>query len=208
VQNWAISVGSLHILQSGALSLAFEGFGAGLVVMALLLLALGYALAVVVLAFVGRSVPEGPEWITYLIPVLCVIGMAIASYLTFVEARQVEAVCGPVGDCNAVQSSPYARLFGIVPVGLMGLVGYLAILVAWAIGQFGKGDLPQLASVAVLAFALFGVLFSIYLTYLELAIILAVCIWCLSSAVVMAIILMVASGRAATQLASAQGGEA
>ena len=46
-----------------------------------------------------------------------------AGYLTYVETQLVQAVCGPVGDCNAVQSSSYARLFGVLPVGVLGASG-------------------------------------------------------------------------------------
>jgi uncharacterized membrane protein len=99
-----------------------------------------------------------------------------------------------------VQSSPYARLFGFLPIGVLGLLGYLAILFFWAIEQFSKGRFSDLAAIAVFAFALFGVLFSIYLTYLELAIIRAVCMWCLTSAVIMAILLVLTTGAAVARL--------
>ena len=48
--------------------------------------------------------------------ILLLLGIGIASYLSFVETSGTEAVCGPVGDCNTVQASDYARLFGILPV--------------------------------------------------------------------------------------------
>jgi uncharacterized membrane protein len=186
----------------------FEGMSAGVVVMVVLVLALIYALVLGVLAALGRSVSEGPAWITYLIPVLCVIGLSVAGYLTYVETRQVAAICGPVGDCNTVQSSPYAKLFGFLPVGLLGVLGYATILCAWAAGQFGKGTLSDLAGLVVFVLALFGVLFSIYLTYLELAVIRAICVWCLTSAVIMAGLLIVASGSIAVWLAPVQESEA
>ena len=56
------------------------------------------------------------------------IGLAVAGYLTYVETQAVAAVCGPVGDCNAVQTSSYSKLFGLIPVGLIGMAGYVAIL--------------------------------------------------------------------------------
>ena len=201
----APSPGSAATIPSGgALSQAFEGFGLGLVVMIGLVLAVTYAIAVVVLAVVGRTVPPGPAWITFFVPVLCTIGLGVAGYLTFVETRQVAAVCGPVGDCNTVQASPYAKLFGLLPVGLFGFFGYLAILSAWVVGLVGRGRLADLAAVAIFAFSLFGVLFSIYLTYLELAVILAICIWCLTSAVILAILLVLTTGPALLRLMPAE----
>jgi len=180
--------------------ISFEGFGVGLVVLVVLIASFGYALVATILASFGRAVPWGPPWSTSLVPVLCLLGLGIAGYLTFVETRQVVAICGPVGDCNTVQSSPYAKLFGFLPVGLLGLIGYLAILAAWAIGRFSKGRLSDLAAVAMFAFAFFGVLFSIYLTYLELAIIRAICIWCLTSAVIMAVLLLLTTRSALVRL--------
>ena len=49
-----------------------------------------------------------PAWADRLIPVIIVIGMGVAGYLSYVETQSVAAMCGPVGDCNAVQSSRYA----------------------------------------------------------------------------------------------------
>jgi uncharacterized membrane protein len=186
---------------AGAVPEPFDGFGVGLVVLAVLAVAFIYAMVVVVLAAFGRWVAPGPDWISLIVPVLCVIGLGVAGYLTFVETRQVAAICGPVGDCNTVQSSPYAKLFGFLPVGLLGAFGYLAILGLWTVGRFSKGRVADLAVLAVFALALFGVMFSAYLTYLELTIILAVCMWCLTSAVIMAVLLVLTTGPALVRLA-------
>ncbi|MEA3350259.1 MAG: vitamin K epoxide reductase family protein, partial [Chloroflexota bacterium] len=101
-----------------------------------------------------------------------------------VEITRTEAVCGPVGDCNTVQQSPYARLFGILPIGVLGVSGYVAILVAWAFQHYGPENWRTLAAQGVWAMTLFGTLFSIYLTFLEPFVIGATCAWCLASAVV------------------------
>jgi uncharacterized membrane protein len=175
---------------------ASNGFGLATAVAVLLALSVVYALVAAVMAGTGRTLPALPEWTANLIPVLCIIGLGVAGYLTFVETQNVSAVCGPIGDCNSVQSSPYAKLFGFLPVGVLGLVGYVAIIAAWAWGRWGKGILAVYAPALLLAMALFGVLFSLYLTYIELAVILAVCIWCLSSAVLMALVLILAVGPA------------
>lgn len=186
-----------------ATNAGFEGFGLGVAVMIALGLALLYALALVVLGVLGRSVPVGPAWITYLVPALCVFGLAVAFYLSYVETQRVAAICGPVGDCNTVQASPYARLFGILPIGVLGMLGYLAMLAAWVIGRLSAGRMAELALFALFGFALFGVLFSLYLTYLELYVILAVCAWCLTSAVLMAVLLVLSSGPAMSRLSLA-----
>jgi uncharacterized membrane protein len=173
-----------------------NGFGLATAIAVLLALSVVYALVAAVMAGTGRTPPVLPEWTASIIPVLCVIGLGVAGYLTFVETQNVSAVCGPIGDCNSVQSSPYAKLFGFLPVGILGLAGYVAIIAAWAWGRWGKGILALYAPALLLAMALFGVLFSLYLTYIELAVILAVCIWCLTSAVLMAFVLILAVGPA------------
>jgi uncharacterized membrane protein len=108
----------------------------------------------------------------------------VAGYLTFVEASGAEAVCGPVGDCNTVQQSKYAMLFGVVPVGLFGLIGYLLIIGAWIVARLRSDRLSDIATVAIFGMTSFGTLFSIYLTFLEPFVIGATCAWCLTSAIV------------------------
>ncbi|NLG72863.1 MAG: vitamin K epoxide reductase family protein [Chloroflexi bacterium] len=134
------------------------------------------------------------------IPVLAVVGMGIAVYMTIIEITRSEAICGPVGDCNSVQQSPYAYLFGVFPVGLFGLLGYFAILGTWLVQRYGPQSLRRFAALAVWGQALFGVLFSIYLTFLEPFVIGATCIWCISSAVVITLLLWFSTpaARAAT----------
>lgn len=138
-----------------------------------------------------KSTDQGrPTWINLLIPLLAMIGLGIAGYLTYVETQALSAVCGPIGDCNAVQSSAYARLFGMLPVGILGLVGFALMLIAWLIQRLRDDKWGNYASIAIIGMALFGTLFSIYLTYLEVFVIEAVCMWCLSSAAIMTSIML------------------
>jgi uncharacterized membrane protein len=149
------------------------------------------ALIVTIAALVRQrdAVPDIPAWQRWAFPVLAVVGLGVAGYLAYVETQAVSAVCGPVGDCNTVQSSPYARLFGI-PVGVLGVVGYLAMLGAWLWSQIGQDDLADWMPLALFGMTLVGVLFSLYLTYLEPFVIGAVCAWCLSSAAIMTLLML------------------
>lgn len=148
----------------------------------------------------GRSVrrPESGSWI---IPLLCVIGLAVAGYLAYVETTQTTAVCGPVGDCNTVQQSEYARLFGVLPVGVLGLAGYAVIFIAWLFSRNVRVDVAAYGSLILLILTFSGTLFSIYLTFLEPFVIGATCIWCLTSAVLTTALLLLSagSGKAAFQ---------
>ena len=130
---------------------------------------------------------------------LCVVGLGVAGYLAYVETAHVEAVCGPVGDCNTVQQSEYARLFGVIPIGILGMAGYVMILLAWGVARSAKRRLAAYASLAIFGMAAFGVLFSVYLTFLEPFVIGATCAWCLTSAILMTALfwLSLAPARAA-----------
>ena len=134
-----------------------------------------------------------PLW---LIPVLIMIGIIVASYLAFVEMIQTEAVCGPVGDCNTVQQSKYATLFGFLPVGILGVIGYLLMALVWGMKNYGHEKWKGAATISLWAMAAFGTLFSIYLTFLEPFVIGATCMWCITSALVQTAILWLATNPA------------
>lgn len=131
--------------------------------------------------FAGRAMPMG-------FYVVMAVGLIAAGYLTFVEMTNSEAVCGPVGNCNAVQQSQYARLFGILPIALFGLIGYLAILASYLVGVLGKAAWVKYVPAITFFLALFGLVFSIYLTFLEPFVIGATCAWCLTSAICMMLV--------------------
>jgi uncharacterized membrane protein len=123
--------------------------------------------------------------------VLAVIGVGIAGYLTWVHYAGLKPLCaGGTGGCERVQNSPYADLAGI-PVALLGLAGYAAILVA----LLAPGEAARLAAAGL---ALAGMAFSGYLVYLQLAVIDAICQWCIASDLLMAALAGVAVARVLT----------
>jgi len=132
------------------------------------------------------------DWMDKAIPWFALIGLGVAAYLTYVETQPVQPFCGPIGDCKAVQASSYARLWGILPIGVLGAFGYIAILAAWWAGRLRQnlGWVSTYAPIALYGMALFGTIFSVYLTYLEIFVIKAVCIWCISSAIIIALLLL------------------
>ncbi len=136
------------------------------------------------------------NWPGWLIPLLSLFGAAIAFYLTYVETTQQEAICGPVGDCNAVQNSPFAMLFGFLPVGLLGLIGYASIFAAWLVSRKAPAPWRGYAQISIWGMSWFGVLFSIYLTFLEPFVIGATCMWCVTSAIVMTVLLYASTNSA------------
>jgi uncharacterized membrane protein len=106
--------------------------------------------------------------------ILDVIGLSIASYLSFVELRGDLPQCGPLHGCEQVALSPYSRIGG-VPVAVFGVVLSL-VLLTLAIAWWRTGATRLLA--AHYALSLVGVTFEGYFTYLELFVIGAVCVWC------------------------------
>lgn len=148
---------------------------------------------------------ENSHW---LVPLLALSGLGVAIYLAYVETNEVAAFCGPVGNCNAVQSSQYAIFLG-VPVAIWGMVNYVGVAGLWAAGVWGNGRAAVLARLALAGLTFVGVLFSIYLTALELFVIEAVCIWCISSAIIatalhlLAVRMVVERPQAAARLGTA-----
>ena len=128
-----------------------------------------------------------------LVPLVALTGLVAAIYLTHVELTQTEAVCGAVGNCNVVQQSAYARLFGRVPVGVVGVIGYVAMVLIWILSCVQNRSLANAARISLLLLALSGTVFSIYLTFLEPFVIGATCAWCLTSALTMILLLWLAA---------------
>lgn len=136
------------------------------------------------------------NWHPAAVPTLSVIGVGIAAYLSYTYLTNTEVICGPSGGCANVQNSPYAYLFGLIPVGLFGLAGYIAILIAWIVYQSGPERFRKSAAVSMWGFTWFGIIFTIYLTFLEPFVIGASCLWCLGSAVVMNCLFLASTGPA------------
>ena len=120
--------------------------------------------------------------------VLTVIGLGIATYLTIIHYAGIKPVCSAGGSCEKVQTSAYSKLAG-VPVALMGLLGYLAILATLLAPE---NERTRFATVAIVVPG-FG--FSAYLTYRELFSIHAICEWCATSAGILTILMCLSVWR-------------
>jgi uncharacterized membrane protein len=114
---------------------------------------------------------------------LTLLGVAVASYLTYIHYAGIKPLCGRNGGgCEIVQTSEYSKLAG-VPVALIGLIGYVAILASLVAPQ---SENTRLATVAL---AVVGFAFSAYLTYREIFSIHHICEWCISSFVIVWLIM-------------------
>ena len=115
---------------------------------------------------------------------LALLGLAISIYLTYVHYAGIEPVCSSISNCERVQTSEYADLAGI-PVAVLGIVGYAAILASLRM----RADVTALLSYLAVAF-------SAYLTWAELFKIDAICQWCVASAILTLVIAVLATLRA------------
>ena len=105
-------------------------------------------------------------------------GIALAAYLTYVHYKPAALICSIGGGCETVQHSKYATIVGI-PVAILGLAFWIAALalVLWD---------SELARTLVVALAVTGMAFSIYLVVLQLFVIDATCTWCMLNDLVLA----------------------
>ncbi|MDF1499808.1 MAG: vitamin K epoxide reductase family protein [Anaerolineales bacterium] len=115
--------------------------------------------------------------------ILAVLGVLDSVYLTWVKFTGSYATCGPIGNCEAVNSSRYAEIAG-VPIALIGILGYLAIIVVVGI-EHKVPDWEGGLRLAFFGFTLTGTIYSAYLTYIEIAVLKAVCPYCVISAILM-----------------------
>ena len=102
------------------------------------------------------------NWLSIAQLVLIIAGIGIASYLTYVKLFDIKPYCAGVGDCEAVQTSPYAELLG-VPVAIWGLLSYLGLLALYLVkrsnwrgfGQLARQLCPWCVASAIVMTALF-----------------------------------------------------
>ena len=165
--------------------------GLGTLFSILLLLVLFWNLYVIISQLLkkkfGSLVENGGSMV---FPALIFGGCLTAGYLTYVEFTSSLTICGiDFPGCGTVQSSSYAKLLGFFPVALLGLLGYLAILAAWIINRSKLERLKPFTAYMQWGLGLFGVVFSMYLTYIEVFILRATCSWCITSAVLMNLVL-------------------
>ena len=119
--------------------------------------------------------------------VVALIGLGIATYLTIVHYAGGAPVCAIAHGCATVQKSRYAEFAG-VPVAVLGLFGYLSILASLVKDTETTRTIAAYLSIA-------GLAFSGWLTYVEVFKLHAICIWCVGSAICMALLAILTTLR-------------
>lgn len=125
-----------------------------------------------------------------LVAVLALAGIFVATYLLLYKLGMIGALNCSVGSCETVNTSKWATFLGL-PVALWG-VGFYTGLFALALlsVQARYADSKGMSQLLLMASGT-GVVYSAWLTYLELAVIHAVCQWCVVSAVIVTAIFIV-----------------
>lgn len=122
-----------------------------------------------------------------------VVGLLDSIYLTYSKLTHQAVFCGTYGGCETVNNSPYSEIAGI-PVALLGVGAYLVLLALLFLEGQG-GYWRENGPILVFGISLAGVIYSLYLTWIEIAVIHAICPYCVVSAVAMVILFIFSSLR-------------
>lgn len=125
--------------------------------------------------------------------ILAILGLLDSIYLTWVKFSGKYALCGPIGNCESVNTSQYSEVFGI-PIALLGAGAYLVVIILLLVE--GRSSFwAEYSPIFVFGMSLIGVIYSIYLTYIEVAILNAICPYCVISAIILVLLLILSSIR-------------
>ena len=141
-----------------------------------------------------EKVPSVRSWFASM--VLAIVGLTDAAYLSWVKLANATASCSNIGDCELVNTSRFSEIGGI-PIAALGAAAYLAI-VALLGAERWLPDRSNSIRIGVFGIALAGTLYSAYLTYVEVAILRAICPLCVLSAVVISALLVLSIFRLGT----------
>ena len=125
-----------------------------------------------------------------IVATLAFIGVFVSTYLTLYKFGYIGSLQCAVGSCETVNTSRWATFFGL-PVAAWGLGFYVSALALVVVGIQERYADSRALSLALVALTGWGVLFSGWLTYLELFVIDAICIWCVTSAVIVLVMFAV-----------------
>lgn len=133
------------------------------------------------------------KWLYRVMIALVIIGLAVSVYMTIYKISGNDGMCLGSGDCSTVNASRFSEVNGI-PVAVFGIVGYAAILIVLfyeSKNEFFKRNGTLLA----FGMSLTGFLFTLWLVYVELVLLKAICPFCVTSQVSMTLIFIIAVVR-------------
>ena len=124
---------------------------------------------------------------------LVIIGVLVSVYMTVYKISGNEGMCLGSGDCSTVNASRFSEVNGI-PVAVIGIIGYLAILGAHLL-ENRSPFMRKNATLLIFGMALTGFIFTVWLVYIEIAVLKALCPFCGTSQVAMTLIFIIAVMR-------------
>lgn len=127
--------------------------------------------------------------------ILVAIGIAISGYLSYTKLTNTSVVCTESGavNCEVVQTSSYSKFLGI-DVAYLGFAAYLS-LGALILLESRIGFLQEYGITLVFGVTLFAFLFSMWLVYVQVALLQALCLWCLGHEITMTLLFLVSGLR-------------
>lgn len=130
------------------------------------------------------------KWLYRVSVALVVVGLLVSIYMTIYKVTSNDSMCIGSGDCKTVNASKYSEVNNI-PVSVFGVIGYLAIL---AVHYFENRNrfFKQNSTLMIFGMALTGFIFTVWLIYVEIALLKALCPFCVTSQVAMTIIFVIA----------------
>ncbi|MBI3165641.1 MAG: vitamin K epoxide reductase family protein [Anaerolineales bacterium] len=133
------------------------------------------------------------KWLYRASVALVIVGLAVSVYMTIYKLSGNDGMCLGSGDCSTVNASVFSEVNGI-PVAVFGIVGYAAILVVHFY-EVKMEFLRKNGAMLIFGMSLTGFLFTLWLVYVELAILKAICPFCVTSQVAMTAIFIIAVAR-------------
>lgn len=121
---------------------------------------------------------------------LSIVGLIDALYLSWIKLSETELICTGLGACDVVNTSEYSVLAGI-PIAFFGAMAYIAFLLLLLFENRSEW-LKENGPLILFGISLFAFLYSMYLTYIEVFVIFAICPYCILSAIVTTFILPLA----------------
>ena len=125
--------------------------------------------------------------------ILSLLGIAVSGYLTWIHYSGQPIYCGGSSSCELVNNSRFAFL-GPIPVALLGLGAYVTILLLSLIPPREDRQWP---AQLIFGVSLIGVIFQLYLSYIEVFVLHAICYWCVSSQIIILLIFILSLPRRA-----------
>lgn len=130
------------------------------------------------------------KWLYRASLALVVIGLLVSIYMTIYKLTSNDSMCLGSGDCSTVNASIYSEVNNI-PIAAIGILGYLAIL-GVLLFENRNSFFKQNGTLMIFGMALTGFIFTVWLIYVEVALLKAICPFCVTSQVAMTLIFIMA----------------